>query len=83
MNLVVLPMAFVSGSFGSTDDYPGFLQAISDVLPLTYLIDLVEAAYVTGASLVDDLGAAAVVVGWGLAGLAVAARRFGWEPRQR
>ena len=83
VNLVVLPMAFLSGSFGSTGDYPGFLQAISDVLPLTYLIDLVEAAYVDGASLVDDLGAVAVVVGWGLAGLAVASRRFGWEPRQR
>jgi len=83
VNLVVLPMAFLSGSFGSTDDYPGFLQAISDVLPLTYLIDLVEAAYVRGAALVDDLGAVAVVVGWGLAGLIVASRRFGWEPRQR
>lgn len=83
VNLVVLPMAFLSGSFGSTGDYPSFLQAISDVLPLTYLIDLVEAAYVDGASLVDDLGAVAVVVGWGLAGLAVASRRFGWEPRQR
>ena len=83
VNLVVLPMAFLSGSFGSTGDYPGFLQAISDVLPLTYLIDLVEAAYVEGASLADDLGAVAILVGWGLAGLLVASRRFGWEPRQR
>lgn len=83
VNLVVLPMAFLSGSFGSTEDYPDFLQAVSDVLPLTYLIDLIEAAYVAGAALVDDLGAVAVVVGWGLAGLAVASRRFGWEPRQR
>ena len=83
VNLVVLPMAFLSGSFGSTDGYPGFLQAVSDALPLTYLIDLVEAAYVRGESLVEDPRAVAVVVAWGLAGLAVAVRRFRWEPRAR
>jgi len=83
VNLVVLPMAFLSGSFGSTGGYPAFLQAVSDVLPLTYLIRLVEAAYVRGESPVDDLGAVAVVVAWGLIGLLVAVRRFGWEPRER
>ena len=83
VNLVVLPMAFLSGSFGSTGGYPAFLQAVSDVLPLTYLIRLVEAAYVRGESPVDDLGAVAVVVAWGLVGLLVAVRRFGWEPRER
>lgn len=83
VNLVVLPMAFLSGSFGSTDGYPAFLQAVSDVLPLTYLIDLVEAAYLHGESLLDDTGAVAVVVGWGLLGLVVAIRFFGWEPRER
>ena len=76
-------MAFLSGSFGSTDGYPAFLQAVSDVLPLTYLIRLVEDAYVRGESPVDDLGAVAVVVAWGLVGLLVAVRRFGWEPRER
>ena len=83
VNLVVLPMAFLSGSFGSTSEYPDILQAVADVLPLTYLIDLVEAAYLRGDSLADDLGAVGVVVAWGLAGLAVAIRRFGWEPRER
>ena len=83
VNLVVLPMAFLSGSFGSTDGYPDFLQAVADVLPLTYLIDLVEDAYVLGQSPVDDLGAVAVVVAWGVVGLLVAVRRFSWEPRER
>ena len=83
VNLVVLPMAFLSGSFGSTEGYPGFLQAVSDVLPLTYLIRLVESAYVRGEALVDDPRAVAVVVGWGLVGLLVAWQRFGWEPRER
>ena len=83
VNLVVLPMAFLSGSFGSTDGYPAFLQTVSDVLPLTYLIDLVEDAYVRGQSPVDDLGAVGVVVAWGVVGLLVALRRFSWEPRER
>ena len=83
VNLVVLPMAFLSGSFGPTRDYPQFLRAVADVLPLTYLIRLVQAAYLHGASLVADLGAVAVVVAWGVAGLVVAVRRFAWQPRER
>ncbi len=42
VNVVILPMAFLSGSFGPTRDFPAFLQAIADVLPLTYFLDIVE-----------------------------------------
>ena len=45
VNLVILPMAFLSGAFGPTEDYPAVLRAIGDALPLTYFVDLVEAAY--------------------------------------
>ena len=83
VNLVVLPMAFLSGSFGSTKDYPQVLQAVADVLPLTYLIRLMQAAYFHGTSLVHDLGAVAVVAAWGVAGLVVAVRRFEWQPREK
>jgi ABC-2 type transport system permease protein len=83
VNVVVLPMAFLSGSFGPTDDYPAFLQAVSDVLPLTYFLDVVTSVYLEGASLFADSGALAIVVAWGAAGLAVALRRFGWMPRER
>jgi ABC-2 type transport system permease protein len=76
-------MAFLSGSFGSTSGYPEFLQTVADVLPLTYLIRLVEDAYVSGESLAHDPTAVAMVVAWGLAGVAVAVRRFGWQPRER
>ena len=83
VNLIVLPMAFLSGSFGPTSGYPDVMQAIADVLPLTYLIDLTEAAYLRGDPMTADPGAVAVLAAWGLAGYAVAARRFGWEPRER
>ena len=83
VNVILLPMAFLSGSFGPTQDYPAFLQAIGDVLPLKYLIDALEAVYLDHEHVWQQLGSLAVLAGWGLAGLAVALRRFGWEPRER
>ena len=42
-----------------------------------------QAAYLHGTSLFHDLGAVAVVVAWGVAGLVVAVRRFEWQPREK
>ncbi len=83
VNLIILPMAFLSGSFGPTQSYPEVLQKLADVLPLTYLIDLLEAAYLHGQGLTHDMEAVAVLAVWGIAGYVVAARRFGWQPRER
>ncbi|HWO81037.1 ABC transporter permease [Gaiella sp.] len=83
INLVILPMAFLSGSFGPTRSYPEVLQKIADVLPLTYLIDLLQAAYLHGRGLTHDLTAVGVLLAWGIAGYVVAAKRFGWQPRER
>ena len=82
MNIVLLPMAFLSGSFGPTADYPQFLQAIGDVLPLKYLVDAVNAIYLQGTQLWDEPTAVAVLVAWGAFGIAVAMRKFRWEPRE-
>ena len=83
VNVVILPMAFLSGSFGPTRDFPAFLQAIADVLPLTYFIDIVNGVYLDGDSLFADPKALAVVLAWGAAGVLIALRRFGWMPRER
>jgi ABC-2 type transport system permease protein len=83
VNVVVLPMAFLSGSFGPTRDYPAFLEAVADVLPLTYFLDIVYGVYLEGESLFADPTALAVVAAWGVVGLAVALRRFSWMPRER
>ena len=80
VNAIYLPMAFISGVFFSTEDMPAFLQAIAEVLPLTYFIDLIRASFVTGEDYAGSAVAAVVV--WGLFGLAVAVRRFRWEPRE-
>jgi ABC-2 type transport system permease protein len=83
VNVVVLPMTFLSGGFGPTREFPDFLNAIADVLPLTYLIDLVVGVVYEGKAVWDQPLAVAVLLAWGLAGIAVAVWRFDWQPRER
>ena len=59
VNVVLLPMAFLSGAFGPTDDYPGVLEAIAEVLPLTYFLDIVNGVYLDGDSIFADATALA------------------------
>jgi ABC-2 type transport system permease protein len=80
VNAVYLPMVFISGVFFSVDSLPSFLQAIADVSPLTYLLDLVRDLYIDGGNpSPTDL---AVLAAWGIAGLLIALRVFRWEPRE-
>ena len=83
VNVIVLPMSFLSGSFGSAEDLPRALQVVADVLPLKYLVELVLATYVDGEQLWDHVPAIAVLAAWGAGGYIVARGRFGWEPRER
>jgi ABC-2 type transport system permease protein len=83
VNVVTLPMAFLSGGFGPTRDYPEVLQAIADALPLTYLVDIVQGIVYDGKPIWEQPGAVAVLLAWGLAGTLIAARLFAWEPRER
>ena len=82
VNAIYLPMAFISGAFFSTREMPAFLEAISEVLPLTYLLRMIRATFIEGEGLPGSAGPLLAVGLWGLAGLAVAVRRFKWEPRE-
>jgi ABC-2 type transport system permease protein len=83
VNVIVLPMAFLSGAFGPTRDFPTWLEAIADVLPLKYFIEIVQDVLLAGKPFWSDAGALAVIAIWGIGGILVAWRRFGWEPRER
>ncbi len=83
INVVLLPMAFLSGTFGPTRSYPSVLQALGDVLPLKYLIDLLNAVYLGGEQVWEQGTDLAVLAAWGVFAAVLAARRFGWEPRER
>ena len=82
VNFILLPMAFLTGSFGPTHRYPAFLRAIGDVLPLKYFIDIVNAVYFHGHGLWTKPAALGVLAAWGVAGLTVATFRFRWEPTE-
>ena len=79
VNVVFLPLIFISGVFYSADSLPPVLAAVAGALPLKHLIDGLYGAVVTGAGVGDNLAALAMVCGWALAGLALAVRWFRWE----
>ncbi|QWZ07201.1 ABC transporter permease [Nocardioides panacis] len=78
MPAVVIPQILLCGLFVPRDQMPPVLEAISDVLPLSYAVDAMTAVATTTstgfggveASVWSDL---AVVVGFALAGLALGA----------
>ena len=82
MNVVILPMTFLSGGFGPTRSYPSVLRAVAEVLPLKHLIDAVTGIYLDREPVSEQGWALLVVLVWGVIGLVVAFRAFRWEPRE-
>jgi ABC-2 type transport system permease protein len=79
VQIVQLPMMFLSGIFFSFDFLPGFLQTVARFLPLTYLGDALRQVMVNGTQ-VAPLGAdVAILAGWLVVCLGIAARSFRWE----
>ncbi len=81
VNVVFLPVIFISGVFYDAEDAPAFLRDIARALPLTHVIDGLSGAMVTGASLADNAGSLGVIALWTLLGVVLADRPFSWEAR--
>jgi ABC-2 type transport system permease protein len=82
VNAIYLPMAFISGSFFSATAFPPVVEAIADVLPLTYFIELTRDVLLKNEQIWDNGTAVAVIAAWGVAGALAALRWFRWEPRE-
>ena len=82
VNIVFLPVIFISGVFYDVADAPRFLHDIAAVLPLVHIIDGLSGALVTGATLGDNLGDLAVIAAWGAVGAFFAVRGFSWEGKR-
>ena len=82
VNIVFLPVIFISGVFYDVEDTPAFLREIAQALPLTHLIDGLSGALVTGRGLGANLSGLAIVGVWAAAGSVLAARGFSWEQRR-
>jgi ABC-2 type transport system permease protein len=79
MNLVMLPMWLLSGSFFSSAKFPDFLQPFIKALPLTALNDALRAVMNDGAGLAAvglNLGILSL---WGVVTFIIALRIFRWQ----
>ncbi|NEE55106.1 ABC transporter permease, partial [Streptomyces sp. SID8455] len=80
-NCLMIPMAFLSGSFFPLDAMPAWMQSLSRVLPLRYLNDGVSGALTGGGSPTDIGVACAVLAGFALVLGAVALKTFRWSDK--
>lgn len=78
-NFVVLPMAFLSGSFFPLDGAPAYVTAISKVLPLKHLNDGMLDTMVRGEGPSSALVPMAILLGFAVVVTAVASRLFRWD----
>jgi ABC-2 type transport system permease protein len=78
-NLVVIPMAFLSGSFVPLDFAPQWLQTVSLVLPLRYLNDGMQDVLARGVGPVEVLPQLGILLAFALVVSVVATRLFRWE----
>jgi len=79
MNLVMLPMWLLSGTFFSYERFPAFLQPFIRALPLTALNDALRAVMNDGARLTACLPQMVVLAAWGIVSFALAIRLFRWQ----
>ncbi|WP_432477242.1 ABC transporter permease [Nocardioides sp. GXQ0305] len=78
-NFIVLPMAFLSGSFFPLDAAPTWLQGVSQALPLRHLNDGMLDVMVRGEPWTAVLLPCAILLGFAVVVTAVAARLFRWD----
>jgi len=79
MNLVMLPMWILSGTFFSYARFPDVIQPFVKALPLTALNDALRAVMIDGSSITQLAAPLAIVAGWGLVSFALALRIFRWR----
>ena len=84
VQLVMLPLYFISGVFIPSASIPQWLTDVANVFPVRHLQQALLKAfnpYTTGAGFAwRDL---LIIAIWGAAGLLIAVRRFGWAPKAR
>lgn len=79
MNLVMLPMWLLSGTFFAATRFPEFWQPVIQVLPLTALNDALRANINEGLPLAASLPDVLVMAAWGIVSFLLALRWFRWQ----
>lgn len=78
-NIIAMPMMMLSGIFFSRDALPGFVRALIDLLPLSYLADAMRAIAIEGASLAGVVPQIVGLTVWSAISILVAVKMFRWE----
>ncbi|MET7708319.1 ABC transporter permease [Micromonospora sp. NPDC005413] len=78
-NCIVVPMAFLSGSFYPLELMPGWMQVISRALPLRYVNDGMAYAFTGFGTMNDYLLACAALVAFGAVFAVIGVRTFRWS----
>ena len=78
MNLVMLPMWVLSGTFFSYARFPEAIQPAVKALPLTALNDALRGVMIDGAGVAALAAPVAIVAGWGVASFVVGLKIFRW-----
>ncbi|HXG12109.1 MAG TPA: ABC transporter permease [Gemmataceae bacterium] len=79
MNLVMLPMWLLSGTFFSSKRFPDVAQPFIQALPLTQLNDALREVLLEGASLATVAWRLAILALWGGVGFLLALKWFRWQ----
>jgi ABC-2 type transport system permease protein len=78
-NLIVLPMAFLSGAFFPLDFAPGWLQTLSQTLPMRHLVDGMLSVMVRGEGPVDVLPQMGILLAFAVVVTVIARLLFRWD----
>ncbi len=78
-NLIVVPMAFVSGAFFPLDQAPAWLRLLSKLLPLSHLLRALTDEMIRGRSPAATLPDVGILLGFAVVFTLVATRLFRWD----
>ena len=79
MNLVMMPMWLLSGTFFSSARFPDFAQPFIKILPLTALNDALRSIITDGASLAANALNIGILAAWCVTSFVIAVRIFRWQ----
>ncbi|MEV7775761.1 ABC transporter permease [Kitasatospora sp. NPDC086791] len=77
--VIVLPMSFLSGSFFPLDGAPGWLQTVSKVMPLHYLVNSAQSVLTRGGGVMDALPTMGGLLLFAAVLTGIAWKLFKWE----
>jgi ABC-2 type transport system permease protein len=82
VNVMVLPLLFLSGTFIPIGDAPQWIQTFAGLFPVKHFLDAMFESFLPPPDNPSGwlLSSVVVIALWGIAGLLIAVRFFRWEP---